>query len=292
MSPEPVDAGPPALKPESCAHTQLELDACNAEFWNTLCGTRLARQLGIPDRSAQSLRKFDDWYFAFYPYLTDYIPFTEMRGQRVLEVGLGYGTVAQRIAENEADYTGLDIASGPVEMVNYRLQLCGLAGRAQQGNILRAPFSDGSFDVVVAIGCFHHTGDMQRALNESHRILRPSGVLIGMVYNAYSYRRWFNAAKQTTQYLAWDAVGWGAPPQAAVAERAAYDTDADGAAAPSTDFVSRRHLRRMCRQYASFTAELSNIDRERPFQRRPRQALLRTRWPSLCGLDIYFRARK
>jgi SAM-dependent methyltransferase len=292
MSPEWVDADPAALAPESSAHTQLELDARNAEFWNTLCGTHLARQLGISDRSAQSLRKFDDWYFAFYPYLTNYIPFTEMRGQRVLEVGLGYGTVAQRIVENGADYTGLDIASGPVEMVNYRLRLCGFAGRAQQGNILEAPFCDRSFDSVVAIGCFHHTGDMQRALDESHRILRTSGVLVGMVYNAYSYRRWFNAAKQTAQYLAWDAVGWGRPPQAAVAERAAYDTGADGAAAPFTDFVSRSHLRRMCHQYTSFTAELANIDQEPPFQRRPREVLLQTRWPSLCGLDIYFRAQK
>ena len=280
------------LVSERSTPAQLEVDAHNAEFWNTLCGTNLARQLGISDSSRQSLRKFDDWYFAFYPYLSNYIPFTEMRGRRVLEVGLGYGTVGQRIAENGADYTGLDIATGPVEMVNYRLRLCGLPGRAQRGNILRAPFDDASFDYVVAIGCFHHTGDMERALEESHRILRPSGVLVGMVYNAYSYRRWLNAAKQTARYLVWDTVGWGRPPQADAAERAAYDTDTAGAAAPFTEFVSVRHLRRLCRQYASFTAELANIDQERPFHRRPREALLQTRWPSLCGLDIYFRARR
>jgi hypothetical protein len=109
---------------------------------------------------------------------------------------------------------------------------------------------------------------------------------------AYSYRRWCGAAKQTARYLAWDAVGWGKPPEAAAAERAVYDIDGDGAAAPFTDFVSRRHLRRMCHRYSSFTAALANIDRERPFQHRPREALLQTRWPSLCGLDIYFRARK
>jgi SAM-dependent methyltransferase len=290
--PMPVDPAAAALVPEACARTQVELDARNAEFWNTLCGTHLARQLGISDSSPESLRKFDDWYFAFYPYLAKYIPFTELRGQRVLEVGLGYGTVAQRIAENGGDYTGLDIASGAVEMVHHRLRLCGLRGRAQQGNILRAPFDDCSFDFVVAIGCFHHTGDMQRALDESHRILRRSGVLVGMVYNAYSYRRWFNAARQTARYLMWDAVGGGRPPRAVAAERAAYDTDADGAAAPFTDFVSRRRLRYMCQRYASFAAELANIDQERPFRHRSREALLRTRWPSLCGLDIYFRARK
>ena len=42
-----------------------------------------------------------------------------MRGKKVLEVGLGYGSVAQRIAENGAVYTGLDIAEGPVEMADY-----------------------------------------------------------------------------------------------------------------------------------------------------------------------------
>lgn len=278
--------------PRSEGDGQDKLDALNSEFWNTLCGSGLARELGITDSSPRSLRKFDQWYFAFYPYLVEYIPFGEMRGRRVLEVGLGYGTVSQRIVESGADYTGLDIAQGPVDIVNRRLRVEDSPGRARRGSILDAPFADNIFDFIVAIGCYHHTGNMQRALDESYRMLRPSGVLVGMVYNAYSYRRWFNAPFQTACYLGWDWLGLGTQPLASPDERAAYDTDMEGAEAPHTDFVSRHRLRRMCRRFRTFRATLANIEREKPFQGRARDRLLRTAWPQLCGLDVYFSARR
>ena len=89
------------------SQAQVEIDTQNAEFWNTLCGTALAQSLGIVDRSPESLRKFDNWYFRFYPYLSDHIPFHALRGRRVLEVGLGYGTVSQRLAEGGAGFLTL-----------------------------------------------------------------------------------------------------------------------------------------------------------------------------------------
>jgi 2-polyprenyl-3-methyl-5-hydroxy-6-metoxy-1,4-benzoquinol methylase len=119
---------------------QAEIDQKNSEFWDTLCGTNDAMLLGITDRSAPSLKKFDDWFFSFYPYLSRYIPYSEMRRKQVLEVGLGYGSAGQKIAEAGAHYTGLDIVEGPVEMINYRLHLNGLNGRATVGSILDAPF--------------------------------------------------------------------------------------------------------------------------------------------------------
>ena len=271
---------------------QGDIDAGNVVYWNTLCGTPAAQVLGITDDSTESLRKFDDWYFAYYPYLSQYIPFEQLRGRRVLEVGLGYGTVSQRLAECGAEYTGLDIAEGPVAMVNERMRRLGNSGRAQRGSILTAPFGDESFDCVIAIGCYHHTGNMQRALDETCRILRPGGSLVAMVYNAYSYRRWCNAAGPTLRYLLWDWLGIGPSPIATAGGLAAYDSDTRGNEAPHTDFLSRGHLRRMCRRFASFRAVPENIAQEGPFKRRTREELLATRWPRLCGLDIYFHARK
>jgi len=270
---------------------QDEVNSRNIEFWNDLCGAWIANAVGISDASPESLRKFDDWFFGLYPYVGDYIPFSEMRGRRVLEVGLGYGSVSQHLAESGADYTGLDIAAGPVEMVNHRLRQIGNDGKAKQGSILDAPFADDSFDFVVAIGCYHHTGNLQRALDESYRILRKNGLLVAMVYNAYSYRRWFQARPATIRYLLWDWFRIGAPPLATTAERASYDLDTAGNEAPHTDFVSRHHLRQMCRRFASFRAALANIDQEPPFKR-PRSELLNTTWPAWVGLDVYFYARK
>lgn len=261
---------------------QSKVDSANSAFWDTLCGTNLACELGITDRSASSLESFDDWFFKTYPYLDEYIPFGTVAGRRVLEVGLGYGTVAQKLAMSGANYIGLDIAEGPVEMANYRMALHNLSGRAQQGSILEAPFPDQSFDLVVAIGCYHHTGNLQRAIDESYRLLAPRGTLVCMVYNALSYRRWYTSPWTTLRYL---AARRRVDPSSD--ERRAYDRSPDGDAAPHTDFVSRSHLRSMCSQFSEYAARLENITNEPPFTRWSREQLLRAPIARFLGLDIY-----
>jgi SAM-dependent methyltransferase len=264
------------------------IDEKNSAFWDELCGSGIARMLGITDVSQASLKRFDDWYFAYYPYLFLHIPFHDWNCKDVLEVGLGYGTVSQRLAEWGARYRGLDIAAGPAAIVNHRLRQAGLAGEATIGSILDAPFERASFDHIVAIGCLHHTGDLQRALDECHRLLRPGGSLVFMVYYAYSYRRFMQARTQTLRYWLRERIGYrGVVGDSAAAERAGYDTNKDGAAAPHTDWISKTSLRYLCRNFTSFRARTENIVQEPPFQKRPRNELLMTRWPSRIGLDLY-----
>jgi SAM-dependent methyltransferase len=282
--------GPPQREP---AGAQPETDASNRAFWDELCGTHLAKTLGVIDDSPRSLKKFDDWFFQFYPYVFYQIPFDEVAGKRVLEVGLGYGTVSQRLAECGAIYSGLDIAPGPVTMVNHRLAQVDLTGRAEQGSILAAPFPDNAFDLVVTIGCLHHTGDMQKAISECHRMLVPGGRLVVMVYYAYSYRRFVMAWPATWRYALREALGFRfVAASRSAADRAAYDTDGDGAAAPHTDWISKRSLRYLCREFASFHAQTENINQESPFVSRSRRELLKTLWPRIVGLDLYATAIK
>jgi SAM-dependent methyltransferase len=270
------------------------LSTQNASFWNELCGTTFAKAIGVTDSSPASLKRFDDWYFAYYPYLFLHIPFEEMKDKDVLEVGLGYGTVSQRIAEVGGRYRGLDIAAGPVWMANHRLQQAGLLGQACQGSILRPDIPDESFDFVVAIGCLHHTGDLQLAIEQCWRVLRPGGKLVFMVYYAYSYRRFYQARQETVRYGFRELLGYrGVVGLGTDFERAAYDTNASGEAAPHTDFISGRSLRHLCRRFSSFSSQTENIDEGVPFDKGPsRRELLKTRWPRLCGLDLYATATK
>lgn len=263
----------------------------NAEFWNDLCGSILARDLGVTDHSPLSLKKYDEGYFQFYPYLTRHIPFPLMRGKTVLEVGLGFGSVAQRMAEAGAIYEGLDISRGPVAMVHHRFRTLGVKGHVARGNILNAPFKDSSFDYVIAIGSYHHTGDLQRAVDESFRLLKSGGTLVMMVYNAYSYRRWLTALPSTIRYFVWRQFRWGENPTSTMRQRAAYDSNTKGKGAPHTDFVSRGHLRDICHRFASFEPALENVVQEGPLKFFGRNTLLNA-WPKCLGTDIYARAIK
>ena len=269
------------------------VDDANIKFWNELCGTNLATVLGITDSSPESLKKFDDWFFEFYPYLLEYVSLTELTGRDVLEVGLGYGSLSQKIAESGARYVGLDIALGPVEMVCHRLRQAALAGDAKQGSIVEAPFSDNSFDYIVAIGCLHHTGDMRKGIDECRRLLRAGGSLIAMVYYAYSYRRWVQAPSQTLGYLVSEILGYrGVLVPRTTQEKWYYDHNSMGMAAPHTDFVSVKSLRNYCRLFSDFHWQRRNIDQEPSFRTRTRPELLASRWPGFCGLEIYMRAIK
>jgi len=270
----------------------IALNRANAEFWDELCGTSFARQLGIKDHSIESLRRFDEAYLDFYPYLLQRVPVSTMAGKSVLEVGLGYGTLGQKIIEAGADYTGLDVAQGPVDMLNLRVQIQGLSGRAIQGSMLNCPLADESVDVVVSIGCFHHTGSVERCIDETWRVLKLGGRAYFMVYNVFSYRQWLKWPKRTLHV----ALGRAHPagrPSASDAQRRAYDASTAGAAAPETAFVSTNGLRAMLTRFSDRRLWLENCDhitlRGRTLV--PRRALFAT-LGRVAGLDIYVAATK
>lgn len=269
------------------------IDEQNRAYWDELCGSNLAAVLGIGDASPASLAKYDESFFYYEPWFFDHVPLAQFDGKDVLEVGLGYGSLAQKIAESGARFTGLDIAQGPVEMVRHRLRQAALPGRAAAGSILAAPFPDQSFDYVVSIGCLHHTGDLKKAIDECWRLLRPHGALVFMVYYAYSYLRWFNAHKQTLKYLRAEMLGYrGVVPGDDAAERRDYDFDSKGNVAPYTDFISVRSMRHLLRRFSSVHWKRQNIAQHGPFKKRTREELLKTRWPEICGLEIWGIARK
>lgn len=276
---------------------QDNLNKLNAEFWNELCGTGLAQHVGIKDNSKESLKKFDDAYFDIYPYLLEHVKPEMMKGKKVLEIGLGYGSLSQAIAESGADYYGLDIAQGPVNMVNHRLNFIGSPENARQGNMLECPFDDETFDGVVSIGCFHHTGDVQRCFDETYRILKPGGRAVLMVYNRYSVRQWVKNFGLTFRHF----LGMSQSENLHEAGRAAYDATSSGAAAPDVHLSSISELKKMLNRFSKLSFQKENIDVYNDFPLFMRDKLLAkgyTREKMLgnvgkwMGLDVYIECIK
>ncbi len=274
-------------------HAQAQLDDANADFWSELCGTHLARTVGVKDASAESLARFDRAYMDIYPYLGRYLPWHS--GERVLEIGLGYGTVGQLLAERGLDYHGLDIAPGPVAMMIHRLQLLGQSDagtRIKEGSALAIPYPEESFDVVVSIGCLHHTGALARAIAEVDRVLRTGGQAMVMVYNSHSYRRAVTLPLQMLLRGEWrDARRRGE------FMRASYDANSDGTAAPATEFSSVADVRRMLSGFSEVSVRRENFDdfvfklRGRPLFSLERAVFL-SNVARVAGLDLYITATK
>ena len=265
----------------------------NVLFWDELCGSNLARELGIVDSSLESLKKYDEWYFDFYPYLSTHIDFDDLRGKEILEIGLGYGTVSQKLAETGAVYSGMDIAAGPVSMVSHRLKQNGLKGVAIQNSILEPCFTNESFDAIIAIGCLQHTGNLLQAIDNCYNLLRPGGRMTFMVYYAYSFRRWIRAPKDTLAYLIKETKGFrGVVESSNSRQRATYDSNLSGEGAPHTDWISKKSLADLCGKYSDVKMHIENIDGISRFKYLSRKRLLRTKIPRLMGLDLYLTAIK
>jgi SAM-dependent methyltransferase len=270
---------------------QEDIDKKNAAFWNELCGSGLAQSLGITDASPDNLRRFDDAFMALYPYLDRYLLPAGAASQKVLEIGLGYGTLGQILAARGHDYYGLDIAAGPVAMMRYRLDVLGQNGAAkvQVGSALAIPYASASFHCVYTIGCLHHTGDLRQAIAEVYRVLVPGGRAVVMLYNRLSFRRLVQVPWQHLRRM-FSHDG------RSVAERirALYDTNSQGEVAPHTDYVSWLQARWLFRQFAHVRIEVQNFDAY--VLRNGKLVLPREKFlhnvARVVGLDLYIRAQK
>jgi SAM-dependent methyltransferase len=263
---------------------ESSLDERNATFWDHLCGSWLARSVGVTGYGPDDLRRFDTAYFAFYPYLGQYLPAGNATGSRVLEVGLGYGTLAQAFVDRGCDFVGVDLADAPVDLAKLRIDQSGRTGcAAVRASALTLPFADESFDLVYSIGCLHHTGGLAHGIDEIRRVLRPGGRAVLMVYNGRSGPRLARLPLRVVTRL---ARGRGASEEA---ERARYDADRTGAAAPHTDFVSIATLRGLLHGFSAVEIERRNIG---SWSRKIRQMLLALRIDRLIGVDLYVRATR
>jgi ubiquinone/menaquinone biosynthesis C-methylase UbiE len=107
-----------------------------------------------------------------------------------LEVGCGVGIDLIRFARAGALATGIDLAGVSIALARKNFEYQGLAGELVVMNGEDMQFHDNTFDVVYAHGVLQYTSHPQQMMAEIHRVLKPGGQAILMVYNRYS---WLNA---------------------------------------------------------------------------------------------------
>ena len=91
----------------------------------------------------------------------------------VLEVGCGMGELAERIQRDlRAEVRAIDISERMVELTRERGVL------AEVGDVQSLGFGDGEFDCVVANWVLYHVPDVDKAVREIARVLKPGGRLV------------------------------------------------------------------------------------------------------------------
>src|SRR5712691_10375290 len=157
-------------------------------FWQAHpCGTKFSdAEMGTREFFArvEAHRYAKEWHI---PEAAD---FAGTRGLRVLEIGCGLGTDGAQFAKAGADYTGVDLTDAAVELATKHFELLGLRGDFRTADAENLDFADESFDLVYSHGVLHHTPDTAAAVSEIHRVLKPGGRAVVMLYHrgSYNYR--------------------------------------------------------------------------------------------------------
>jgi ubiquinone/menaquinone biosynthesis C-methylase UbiE len=147
--------------------------------------------------------------------------FGDLSGRKVLDIGCGKGRFARVLSEKHpaAEIWGLDISEEMLRFVPVGIQ-------TRAGSMTDLPFADATFDCAYATESLEHAVDIERAVKEMCRVVKPGGRMAIIDKNAEhwgelktpAWERWFtqdelknllarNCSEVRSQYLSyWDDV--------------------------------------------------------------------------------------
>jgi ubiquinone/menaquinone biosynthesis C-methylase UbiE len=151
---------------------------------------------GSPEHLAEVERRFlAEAWFAQAPGerpFSGLIPYDELAGKDVLEIGCGTGVHARLLAEAGARLSAVDLTPTAAQLTTKRLALAGLEADVREADAESLPYDDASFEFVWSWGVVHHSEHTDRVLAEIGRVLRPGGRVALMVYHRMSMTYWLN----------------------------------------------------------------------------------------------------
>jgi ubiquinone/menaquinone biosynthesis C-methylase UbiE len=190
----------PTSLPESDADA-ASWQKANQNWWqNNPMRYDWREKLADPEGSEGFFREIDSRFFSdvrrYMPWkktpFDPLIDFEALRGMDVLEIGVGSGAHAQLLARNARSFAGIDLTDAAIESVRSRFEGAGLdtTGLARM-DAEHMTFPDHSFDFIWSWGVIHHSSNTRRILEEMHRVLRPGGRAITMVYHRNVWNWYF-----------------------------------------------------------------------------------------------------
>ncbi|MDP9325530.1 MAG: methyltransferase domain-containing protein, partial [Candidatus Dormibacteraeota bacterium] len=101
------------------------------------------------------------------------------RGWRALDIGTGAGHTALALAPHVAELVAQDLTPEMLERARGLAVERGVTNlKLVEGDVHHLDFPDGAFDLVTCRRAAHHFADIELALQEMGRVLRPGGRVV------------------------------------------------------------------------------------------------------------------
>ena len=135
----------------------------------------LRRQYETDDNLRTRQETHDKYTIPNRNYVDWVLKCVQWRGdEHVLDVGSGPGLYYDGLRDliPEGRYVGIDLIPGMLRNHPAGLDKLSIA------NALRLPFADASFDVVMANHMLYHVQDVEAAIQEIQRVMKPDGLIV------------------------------------------------------------------------------------------------------------------
>ena len=139
----------------------------------------------IDRRFFSNVSEFMQWQRVPFDTLID---FDGLSLKDVLEIGVGNGSHAQLLATHAKSFTGIDLTDYAVQSTTQRMRAFNLRADIRQMDAESLAFEDSTFDFIWSWGVIDHSANTEQIVKEMHRVLKPGGSAITMVY----HRGWWN----------------------------------------------------------------------------------------------------
>jgi malonyl-CoA O-methyltransferase len=115
----------------------------------------------------------------------------------VLDVGMGTGWMTHRLANlfSEAKVVGIDFAFGMLEAAGKKYE--GL--KMLQADARALPFAANKFDIVISNLAYQWVGDLEKAFQESHRVLTENGTFCITLFGYETLKELFSSFNAVTK---------------------------------------------------------------------------------------------
>lgn len=145
------------------------------------------------------------------PILTEYLEAGLLPEGKALDICCGAGTNTIYLAQNGFEVTGIDISSTAIKIAKQKAATAGVTINFLAESFIELPFSDGMFDFVWDMGCFHHVETDERStfIQDVNRVLKPSGAYMLTCFSYINGPGWNHFTEQQLTELFGDYFTFG-----------------------------------------------------------------------------------
>ena len=124
---------------------------------------------------------YHKWFFireVYFNRLKAGLKYLPSSKQRILEIGVGSGILLPSLDKNSSDVYGVDYREDFVKKAEDFCRKNRIKANLTRAEATNLPYDDNFFDAAICLSVMEHISDLDDALREAKRVIKPGGIFV------------------------------------------------------------------------------------------------------------------